>query len=157
MKISIGGDHAGYKLKNFLLSNIKHPNNIKIDIQDSGCYNNLVKVDYTHYCESVVNSILNNESKFGILICNTGIGMSILANRFAKIRAALCFNTEMAYLTRSHNNANILCLGQSYLDINHDGESQKALDIVHTFLSTEFANKDRYRKRNDALSLVGEK
>lgn len=154
MKISVGTDHAGFKLKDFLIEHIKNIKDIEVELKDNGCFSNTVNVDYTNYCKPVVDDILHNKYEFGLLICNTGIGMSILANRFSGIRAGLCFNTQMAYLTRAHNNANILCLGQIYLDNNN--QYNNASDILDTFLTTKFTYEERYIKRIDDLNLIGE-
>ena len=113
-KIAIGCDHGGYELKQAIVSYLlrKDPfaDKYSVFIQDLGCHNTL-SVDYPDYAQAVCKSIADGENEFGILICGTGIGISIAANRHSYIRAGLCYNAETAALTRQHNNANVLCLG----------------------------------------------
>jgi ribose 5-phosphate isomerase B len=90
--------------------------------------------------------IINKEADFGILICGSGIGISIAANRFKEIRAALCHNLDTVSLSRKHNNANVLCLGSRFIDSNH------AVDLVKTFLTTNFEN-GRHLKRVEKLNI----
>jgi len=128
MIIAIGSDHGGFELKervSVLLKNLNH------EIIDTGCYS-MDSVDYPLYAEAVSAKIVAGKCDTGILICGTGIGMSIAANRYRKIRAALCHDDFTARMSREHNNANILCLGAR---VTGDGV---ALDIVKTWLSTEF-------------------
>lgn len=127
-KIVAASDHAGYSLKQSLLKSFMQHD---IAIYDKGC-NDGTSVDYPDYAFSVVDAIINNEANMGILICYTGIGMSMAANRSKKIRAALCHNKKTAELSRKHNNANIICLGS--LTVNHD----EAFDIIKTFITTDF-------------------
>lgn len=125
--ISIACDRAGIELKNFLIEKLKDNYaiiNLGSDTQDS--------VDYPDYAKKVVNTILQKTCEFGILICGTGIGMSIAANRFKNIRAGLCHNSLEAKLTREHNDANIICLGARIIG------QETALANVVTFLNTEF-------------------
>ena len=127
MKIALGADHGGFALKEIVK---KHLEDKGIEVLDKGCYST-ESVDYPVYAKAVANSILTKEADCGILICGTGIGISIAANRFKGIRAALCSNTTMAKLTREHNDANILALGARMTgDI-------LALEIIDEFLKTE--------------------
>ena len=128
MKIALGADHGGFALKEIVK---KHLEDKGFEVLDKGCYST-ESVDYPVYAKAVANSILNKEADFGILICGTGIGISIAANRFKGIRAALCSNTTMAKLTREHNDANILALGARMTG------DVLALEIVDEFLKTEF-------------------
>lgn len=128
-KIFISSDHAGIELRlviKLYLSNLGYV------VEDYGCMESSIAVDYPDYVQNVVDCVINTLG-FGILICGTGIGMSIVANRHRKIRAALCYNVEVAKLAREHNNANVLCLGARY--INH-GEAQS---IVYQFITTKFS------------------
>ncbi|XGA08178.1 MAG: ribose 5-phosphate isomerase B [Wolbachia endosymbiont of Xenopsylla cheopis] len=128
--ISISSDHNGVSLKSVIklyLENLGHK------VYDFGCYSKTESVDYPDYADAVVSSIINGESIYGILICNTGIGMSIIANRHRKIRAALCHDVETARLAREHNDANILCLGAKYI------ANKMAKEIIEQFLITKFA------------------
>lgn len=128
MKIVIASDHAGYflkeKIKDFLLKE-------GYEVEDVGTYSS-VSVDYPEYGAKAIEKLLNGEAERGILICGTGIGMSIVANRFPGIRAALCHEPFSAKMARLHNNANVLVLGGRLIG---DG---MAVEIVKTFLTTEF-------------------
>ncbi len=128
MKISIGSDHAGFELKeeikNFLQSN-------GFEVIDKGTYSK-ERVDYPIFGESVAKSVVNGEAERGIVICGTGIGISISANKVRGVRAALCTNEYMAKMARKHNDANILSLGARVLGVD------LALSIVETFLNTDF-------------------
>ncbi|CAK8163272.1 putative sugar phosphate isomerase RBE_0278 [Candidatus Xenohaliotis californiensis] len=126
IRIFIASDHAGYLLKRFILQQMN-----KYDICNKGC-NSLFNVDYPDYAHIVANAITNNLCDIGILICSTGIGMSIVANRYQSIRAALCHNLESVSLARKHNNANVLCIGAKFID------SKLAINMVEAFIKTDF-------------------
>lgn len=142
MKIALGADHGGFALKEIVK---KHLEDKGFEVLDKGCYST-ESVDYPVYAKAVANCILNEEADFGILICGTGIGISIAANRFKGIRAALCSNTTMAKLTREHNDANILALGARMTG------DVLALEIVDEFLKTEFLG-GRHLTRIQAIEL----
>jgi len=126
-KIYLASDHAGFDLKEKIKKFFKK---IKIKNFDLGCFNKN-SVDYPDYAKKVACRV-NKNLGMGLVICGSGIGMSISANRFKKVRAALCNNVEMAILARKHNNANILCLGARL--INFDTSKK----IVKFFFSTQF-------------------
>lgn len=128
MRIAVGSDHAGYTLKCAI---VNYLNQKKYEIHDMGTFNG-DSVDYPDFANQVCNDIKNQNSTFGILVCYTGIGMSMAANKHRGIRAALVCKKENAILTREHNNANVLCLGAK--DISVD----EALEIVDAFLNTDF-------------------
>ena len=138
-KIIIGSDHGGFRLKEEV---IKHLKSLNYEIIDLGCYNT-DSCDYPVVAKAVAKEILNTNSR-GILICGTGIGVSITANRFEGIRASHCTDTFTARMTRMHNNSNILCLGER---ITGTG---LALDIVDIWLNTEFEG-GRHQKRIDMI------
>lgn len=127
-KIVIASDRAGLELKTYILEELSG----QYDFEDLGT-NSQEPVDYSDYALKVVNKILDKSSDFGILICGTGIGMSIAANRHKGIRAGLCHNSLEARLTREHNDANILCLGGRIIG------KECALENVKVFLQTDFA------------------
>lgn len=127
-KIAIASDRAGLELKTYIINELKE----QYDFDDLGT-NNQDPVDYLDYAIKVVDKILSGHSEFGILICGTGIGMSIAANRHKGIRAGLCHNSLEARLTREHNDANILCLGGRMIG------KECALENVKVFLTTNFA------------------
>ncbi|MCL1944968.1 MAG: ribose 5-phosphate isomerase B [Firmicutes bacterium] len=138
LKIAIACDHAAYQLK---IDIVQYLASRQIDVLDFGTNNCTVSVDYPDFACMVAQSITSRESDFGILLCGTGIGMTIAANKHNGIRCALCSDTYSAKLTRLHNNANVLSMGARVIG------SGLALDIVDSFLSTEFSNEDRHNKR----------
>ena len=110
-RIIIASDHAGYELKSKIISNL-----LDLEFYDLGTKNS-DSVDYPDYAVKLVNALSKNKDSLGVLICGSGIGMSMVANRFRDIRAALCLNSEMAMLSRQHNDANILVLGSRLISI----------------------------------------
>lgn len=141
VKIAIGSDHGGYELKKLIVRYLQDSNH---EITDCGCYAP-ESVDYPDFAEKVCDEVRSGASEAGILICGTGIGMSIAANRHRDIRAALCHEAFTARMSREHNNANVLCLGERVIG------SELALDIVRVWVSTDFAG-GRHQKRLDTLS-----
>lgn len=135
--IAIGCDHGGYELKKAIM---KHLEERGIEYKDFGC-DSLESVDYPVYARTTAQAVADGECEKGILICGTGIGISIVANKVKGIRAALCTDCFMAEATRQHNDANILALGGRVV-----GEGL-ALKIVDTFLDTEFSNDERHIRR----------
>lgn len=141
MKIALGADHGGYELKEKIKKHLSQRQDI--EIVDMGTHST-ESVDYPKYGHAVAKSVVEKEVDFGILVCGTGIGISIAANKIKGIRAALCFNTTMAKLTRQHNDANILALGARIVG------DVLAFDIVDEFLSASFEG-GRHAKRVDAI------
>ena len=137
MKIAIGNDHAAPQLK---LAVIEHLKSKGIDCTDLGCAIG-EKCDFPDAAKLVCGKVLNGECNLGILICGTGVGMSIAANKIKGIRAACCSDSFSARLTREHNNANILCFGARVV-----GEGT-ALDLVDAFVGTEYSGEERHEKR----------
>ena len=137
MRICIGCDHGGYLLKEKVVKHLKEKG---YDIEDFGCYS-MESCDYPIYGKKVAKAVSEGEFDRGIVICTTGIGISITANKFKGVRAALCSDCFSAEATRLHNDANVLALGAGVV-----GELI-ALKIVDTFLSTEFSNVDRHINR----------
>lgn len=146
MKIAIGCDHGGFELKNEIINLLKSENH---EVKDFGTYSN-DSCDYPDIALPVAEAVAAKEYEFGILICGTGIGIGIAANKVPGIRAALCSDTFSAHATREHNNANILTMGQRVVGTG------LALDIVKTFLTTEFEG-DRHQKRIDKISEIEKK
>jgi len=141
-KILIASDHGGFDLKEHLIQYLKSQN---YNIVDMGTYN-LDSVDYPVYAQKVAEGVVQENIK-GILVCGTGIGISIAANKHKGVRAALVGSTTMARLSREHNNANIVCLG------GRTTGPMIAEEIVETFLNTEFEG-DRHQRRIDMLEKV---
>jgi ribose 5-phosphate isomerase B len=141
MKIAIGSDHGGFAYKEMIVSFLRDNGHQPFDL---GCFAN-ESVDYPAFADKVVEQVRTGECTLGILVCGTGIGMSIAANRHRDIRAALCHESFSARMSREHNNANILCLGGRVIG------PEIALDIVRAWLETEFAG-GRHQRRLDMLS-----
>lgn len=139
--IGIACDHGGFLLKQEIIAHLKSQHT---DIKDFGCENSQA-VDYPIYARKVAESVLSGECESGIVICGTGIGISIAANKVSGIRCALCHDCFSAEATRQHNNANMLALGARVVG------SGLAIKIVDTFLSTPFSNDERHVKRIDLI------
>ncbi len=137
MLISIGSDHAGYGLKEGVISYLKQSG---FEVIDRGTYTT-DSCDYCDFAKPVTHDVVTDVATFGILICHTGIGMSIAANKVKGIRAALVSSVDNAFLTRSHNDANILCLSAKDIDLDN------AKQIVHTFINTKFSCEERHERR----------
>lgn len=137
MIIGLGSDHGGYELK---LAVIKHLEEQGYECKDYGCYST-DSCDYPEFAKACANAVANGEVEKGILICGTGIGISIVANKVKGIRAALCHDCFSAEATRQHNDANILAMGARVIGEGH------ALKVVDTFLSTPFSNDERHIRR----------
>lgn len=135
--IAIGCDHGGYELKQEI---IRHLEQRGLEYRDFGCFST-DSVDYPEYAKKVAHAVADKECETGILICGTGIGISIAANKIKGVRAALCTDCFMAEATRQHNDANILALGGRVVGTG------LALKIVDTFLDTEFSNDERHIRR----------
>ena len=135
--IFIGSDHGGYSLK---LEVIEHLKNRGIEVTDVGC-DSEASCDYPVYAKKVTDAIKDGSADLGILICGTGIGMSMAANKESGIRAALCHDTFSAKATREHNDANILCLGARVIGPG------LALMVVDTFVDTPFSQDERHIRR----------
>ena len=141
MKLSIGSDHGGFEMKQMIVSFLQELGHGVVDV---GCHSK-ESVDYPDFADKVCQLVRRGECERGILICGTGIGMSIAANRYRDIRAALCHEAYTARMSREHNNANILCLGGRVVG------PEIALDIVRQWVGTEFAG-GRHQRRLDMLS-----
>ena len=132
--ILIGSDHAGYQLKLELLKEVWE----NWDFQDCGTHS-IDPVDYPDIAHAVCQQVIETDQR-AILVCGTGIGMTMVANRYPEIRAALCYNEEMARMARKHNNANVLVLGKRMIAI------WEARNIIRKFLTTDF-EAGRHSKR----------
>lgn len=141
MKIAVGSDHGGFELKQVVLRCLQE---LAVDIESVGCHD-CNSVDYPDLAEKVCALVKSGNCERGILICGTGIGMSIAANRHREIRAALCHEAFTARMSREHNNANVLCLGGRVIG------PELACEIVRTWVRTEFSG-GRHQRRLDTLS-----
>ena len=135
-KLYISSDHAGYKLKEQIKKKFKN----KYNFQDLGTNNSKVSVNYPDYAHKLCKKIVNNTKNIGILICGSGMGMSMAANRHKKIRAAVCYSVKNTKLSRLHNNANIITLGARLIKKN------MAFKCIDVFIKTKFEG-GRHKKR----------
>ena len=143
MKIAVGCDHGGLEHKNAIAEHLKSEG---FEVEDFGIYENK-SVDYPEIALKVANSIKNGENELGILVCGTGIGMSLAANKVNGIRAAACSEHFSAQYTRLHNNSNILCLGGRVIGIG------TALELCDIFVNTEFEG-GRHQRRIDMITEI---
>ena len=143
MKIIIGSDHRGYTLKKLIKQNFKEK---EIELLDAGTDNGNDNVDYPIFTKRVCEAVLSGEADRGILICGSGIGVSIAANRFPKIYAALCWTPEIARLAREHDLANVLALAADFTS------PEDALKIAESWLKAEFLG-GKYQRRLEMLEI----
>lgn len=136
LPIAIGGDHAGYEYKTRLIEILAQKG---WQVDDKGPFSG-DSVDYPDFAHPLADTVEQGKASVGILICGSGNGVCITANKHKGIRAALCWNTELAALARQHNNANVLCIPARFVSI------ETAIDMVETFLSTDFEG-GRHEKR----------
>ncbi len=138
-KIAIGSDHAGFELKEVLIAYLKTK---QVEVVDKGCYS-LERADYPDHGHAVAMAVLKKDVDFGILMCGSGNGINMSANKHNGIRAALCWNSEISALARQHNDANILTLPARYIAVD---EAKKCVDA---FLTEQFEggrHADRIKK-----------
>ncbi|MGL4798082.1 MAG: ribose 5-phosphate isomerase B [Cellulosilyticaceae bacterium] len=139
--IGIGCDHGGYALKQEIMSFLKAQN---VEFKDFGCHSTDA-VDYPEYGKAVANAVASGECEKGIIICGTGIGISITANKVPGIRCALCHDCFSAEATRLHNDANMIALGARVVGAG------LAIKIVETFLNTPFSDDERHIRRIEQI------
>jgi len=146
MKVAVGSDHAGFEgtdehYKPAMIAHIKAAGH---DVVDCGT-NGPEAVDYPDYADAVCRAILNGEAERGVLLCGTGIGIGIAANRHHGIRAAVCTSAEMAKIAREHNDANVVTMGRRLLTL------PECLEIIDAFLQTPFSGAERHQRRIDKM------
>lgn len=141
--IALGSDHAGFELKEKIKKYLEEK---KVETKDYGCFSD-DPVDYPDYAEKVAKAVANGDADRGILVCGTGLGMSMSANKLPGIRAALCWNEKAAEMSRKHNDANVLCLGARLID------HTDALRIVNVWLKTGF-DGGRHIKRVKKINKI---
>jgi len=147
MKIAIGSDHAGFILKTKIISFLK---NNGFDIIDVGTNNSDTSVDYPDFAKEVSLKIVKGEAEKGIIICGSGVGASIAANKIKGIRAAICHDTYSAHQGVEHDDMNVLCLGERII-----GE-ELAKEIVLSFLKAKFSNEERHIRRLNKIKKLEE-
>ena len=140
MKVIIASDHAGLELRRELVSALQE---LRVEVDDVGPTTN-ASVDYPDFARTVCKAVAAGQYQYGVLVCGTGIGMSITANKYRGIRAALCTSEFEARMTRAHNDANVLCLGQRVVGAG------LARSIVEAFVATPFEG-GRHQKRLDKI------
>lgn len=141
--IALGSDHGGFLLKESIKNFL---NAKKIEFEDFGTHSE-DSVDYPYFAKQVAKSVSTGESEFGIICCGTGIGVSIVANKFKNVRAAVCQDEFCAQMAREHNDANIICLGGRVVN------EKLALKLVEVFLSSKF-QKGRHKRRVDQIKEI---
>jgi len=148
MKIAIGCDHGGFELKDKIVKELekkpeleKSNSDKSVDLVDCGC-NGLDSVDYPMFAKSVAKKVASGEVDFGILVCTTGVGMCVQANKVKGVRAVLVLNEDMAHMSREHNNCNVLCMGKKYTTID------EAMKYIEIFTSTPFSGGRHERRVN---------
>lgn len=143
MKILIGNDHAGYSLKLSIIKNLED----KYEFFDKGSYSD-ESVDYPDYASIIAKEIQSEKGDLGILICGTGNGVCMAANKFKGIRAVICWNEEIAKLAKQHNNANIICIPSRFIKV------EEAMKIIESFILEKFEggrHERRIKKINENL------
>ena len=143
MKILIGNDHAGYSLKLSIIKNLED----KYEFFDKGSYSD-ESVDYPDYASIIAKEIQSEKGDLGILICGTGNGVCMTANKFKRIRAVICWNEEIAKLAKQHNNANIICIPSRFIKV------EEAMKIIESFILEKFEggrHERRIKKINENL------
>ena len=141
MKIAIGADHGAFELKEAVKAHLDEKN---IEYCDYGCFSK-ESVDYPKYAYLAASAVASKECDFGIICCTTGLGVSMAANKVKGVRAAVCTNEMLAEMTRRHNNANVICMGQNVVS------KELAMKMIDFFLSTEFEG-GRHQRRVDLLT-----
>ena len=144
MNIAIASDHRGIDFKLEIKSIL---NRLGHNVNDFGPFDNKESVDYPDYGFKVAMSVSNGENLMGILICGTGIGMSLVANKINGVRAALCHNSLTCEMSRKHNNANVLCLGTDIIDKNH------LATLIKVWVTTDFEGGRHERRINKIMKL----
>lgn len=145
--VAIGSDHGGFALKQEVMAHLKERG---IAYQDFGCYEE-ASCDYPEYAHAGAHAVADGICEKGILICGTGIGISIAANKVSGIRAALCHDCFSAKATREHNNANVLAMGGRVVGPG------LALEIVDLFLDTPFSEEERHSRRIEQIEQTEQK
>ena len=138
MKIAIGADHAGFELKEMLKEYLEDED---YQVIDAGALSFEPTDDYPEYAAEVGRMVAGGAADRGILVCDSGIGVDIVANKIPGVRSALVFDEELAKITRQHNNSNVLSLGAMFVD------EEKAKRIVDNFLKTDFSHAERHERR----------
>ena len=145
MRIAIGADHAGYPLNELVIEELRHAGH---DLIDFGTHDGSTPDDYPDYAKQVGEAVQNQTADIGILICGSGVGAAVAANKLIGIRAALCGDTYSAHQSREHDDCNVLCLGSRVVGV------ELALDIMRSFVAAKFTGEDRHRRRLEKIQAL---
>ena len=145
MRIAIGADHGGYPLNERVIEELRSAGH---DVTDFGTHDGSIPDDYPDYALKVGQAIQRSEADIGILICGSGVGASVAANKLKGIRAALCGDTYSGHQSREHDDCNVLCLGARVV-----GE-ELALEIVRAFVGASFSGEERHRRRLEKIAKI---
>ena len=147
MRIAIGSDHAGFRLKGIVLQSLREAGHELIDLGT----NSTEPVDYPDYAEKVALAVRNQDAERGIVICGSGVGASVAANKIPGIRAALCHDTYSAHQGVEHDDMNVLVLGERVIGV------ELAKELVHAFLNAVFSGEERHTRRLQKIKLLEDK
>ena len=138
MRIAIGADHGGFPLNEKIIAELRHAGH---DLIDFGTHDGPIPDDYPDYAKQVGEAVQNDAAEIGILVCGSGVGAAVAANKLRGIRAALCGDTYSAHQSREHDDCNVLCLGARVIGV------ELALEIVRAFVAARFTGEERHRRR----------
>ena len=144
MRVAVGSDHAGFELKNILIPLLKE---LRCEVADVGTYD-AKPVDYPDYAKAVADALLKGRAERGILICGSGVGASVAANKIAGIRAGLCHDTYSAHQGVEHDDMNVLVMGSRVIG------PELAKELVRAFLGATFTKEDRHNRRLEKIKLL---
>ncbi|HEX9543774.1 MAG TPA: ribose 5-phosphate isomerase B [Pyrinomonadaceae bacterium] len=145
MRIAIGADHGGYPLNERVIEELRGAGH---EITDFGTHDGLQPDDYPDYALKVGQAVQSGTAEIGILICGSGVGAAVAANKLLRIRAALCGDTYSGHQSREHDNCNVLCLGARVVG------AELALDIVRAFVAARFTGEERHRRRLEKIAAI---
>ena len=147
MRIAIGADHAGFPLNEHVIEELRSAGH---DLIDFGTHDGSIPDDYPDYAKKVGEAVQSGSAEIGILICGSGVGAAVAANKLRGIRAALCGDTYSAHQSREHDDCNLLCLGARVTGV------ELALDIVRAFVAARFNGEERHKRRLNKIKLLEE-
>jgi ribose 5-phosphate isomerase B len=145
MRIAIGADHGGYPLNERVIDELRTAGH---DLTDFGTHDGSVPDDYPDYARKVAQAIVSGNAEIGILVCGSGVGAAVAANKFRGIRAALCGDTYSAHQSREHDDCNVLCMGARVVGV------ELALEIVRAFVAARFSGEERHRRRLEKVRAI---
>ena len=148
MKIAVGADHAGYPLNERVMDELRNAGHELIDF---GTHDASVADDYPDYARLIGEAVQNDAAEIGILVCGSGVGAAVAANKMRGIRAALCGDTYSARQSREHDDCNVLCLGARVVGV------ELALEIVRAFVAARFSGEERHRRRLAKIEAMEER